>query len=223
MFPDNELRVIWGNSSHSCSSTTSKVCFAALVLTSYPLTVPFGNPCSKIAASRQLMDRRKFSYARVTDRRARWGHPEESNSLNPESRREGSPLKLFVGIDVSSEELEACFMDPEGDTLETLKVENNLHGASHLRDRIVAAADKLPASEIHIGLEATSVYSWHPAMYLHEDASLQERKTKVLTINPKLINKFKEAYADMDKTDRIDAWMIADRLRFGRLTTTIVM
>jgi len=132
-------------------------------------------------------------------------------------------LKLFVGIDVSSEELEACFMNPDGDTLETLKVENNLHGASHLRDRIVAAADKLSASEIHIGLEAPSVYSWHPAMYLHEDASLQERKTKVFTINPKLINKFKEAYVDLDKTDRIDAWIIADRLRFGRLTTTIVM
>jgi hypothetical protein len=27
----------------------------------------------------------------------------------------------------------------------------------------------------------------------------------------------------MDKTDRLDAWVIADRLRFGRLTTTIVM
>jgi transposase len=45
----------------------------------------------------------------------------------------------------------------------------------------------------------------------------------VFTINPKLIHKFREAYADLDKTDRIDAWIIADRLRFGRLTTTIVM
>ncbi|MHA7584825.1 IS110 family RNA-guided transposase, partial [Paenibacillus vandeheii] len=53
--------------------------------------------------------------------------------------------------------------------------------------------------------------------------SLKQRKTKVFTINPKLINKFKAAYADLDKTDRIDAWIIADRLRFGRLTTTIVM
>ncbi|MEB3104074.1 IS110 family transposase [Ferviditalea candida] len=132
-------------------------------------------------------------------------------------------MKLFVGIDVSSEELEACFMNPEGDTLETLKVENNLYGAEHLRDRIVAMADKLPSSEIHIGLEATSVYSWHPAMYLHEQESLQNRNAKVFTINPKLINKFREAYADLDKTDRIDAWIIADRLRFGRLTTTIVM
>jgi transposase len=132
-------------------------------------------------------------------------------------------LKLFVGIDVSSQELEACFMNADGDKLETLTVKNNLNGASHLRDQIVAAANKLAVTEIHIGLEATSVYSWHPAMYLHQDPALRERKAKVFTLNPKLISKFREAYADMDKTDRLDAWVIADRLRFGRLTTTIVM
>lgn len=132
-------------------------------------------------------------------------------------------MKLFVGIDVSSQELEVCFMNPDGDKLESFTVKNNLGGASHLRDRIVAAADKLAASEIHIGLEATSVYSWHPAMYLHQDLELQARKAKVFTLNPKLISKFREAYADLDKTDRLDAWIIADRLRFGRLTTTIVM
>lgn len=132
-------------------------------------------------------------------------------------------MKLYVGIDVSSKELEACFMNSDGDTVERLTVANNLQGASHLRDRIAATADKLAVSEIHIGLEATSVYSWHPAMYLHEDPALQAHKTKVFTINPKLVNKFKEAYADMDKTDRVDAWVIADRLRFGRLTKTIVM
>ncbi|MFR9711094.1 IS110 family transposase [Paenibacillus sp. MB22_1] len=132
-------------------------------------------------------------------------------------------MKLFVGIDVSSQELEACFMNADGDKLETLTVKNNLNGASHLRDQIVAAADKLAVTEIHIGLEATSVYSWHPAMYLHQDPALRERKAKVFTLNPKLISKFREAYADMDKTDRLDAWVIADRLRFGRLTTTIVM
>jgi transposase len=132
-------------------------------------------------------------------------------------------LKLFVGIDVSSQELEACFMNPDGDKLETLTVKNNLEGASYLRDRIVATADKLSSSEIHIGLEATSVFSWHPAMYMHEDPALKERKAKVFTINPKLVSKFREAYPDLDKTDRLDAWVIADRLRFGRLTTTVVM
>jgi transposase len=145
--------------------------------------------------------------------------------LFPESltERSESHLKLYVGIDVSSKELEACFMGSDGEKLQTLTVANNLQGASHLRDRIVAAADKHAVTEIHIGLEATSVYSWHPAMYLHEDPALKARKAKVFTINPKLVNKFKEAYPDMDKTDRVDAWVIADRLRFGRLTTTIVM
>lgn len=132
-------------------------------------------------------------------------------------------MKLFVGIDVSSKELEICFMNADGDKLETLAVKNHLEGASYLRDRIVALADELACSEIHIGLESTSVYSWHPAMYLHQDASLQERNAKVFTINPKLISKFREAYPDLDKTDRLDAWVIADRLRFGRLTTTIIM
>lgn len=132
-------------------------------------------------------------------------------------------MKLFVGIDVSAKELEACFMNGEGETLETFKVNNDLIGASKLRDRIVVASDKLPSSEIHIGLEATSVYSWHAAMYLHEDETLKQKETKVFTINPKLINKFREAYADLDKTDRIDAWLIADRLRFGRLNTTAIM
>nr|WP_235427111.1 IS110 family transposase [Cohnella kolymensis] len=35
-------------------------------------------------------------------------------------------MKLFVGIDVSSQELEACFMNSDGDKLETLKVKNDL-------------------------------------------------------------------------------------------------
>ena len=68
-------------------------------------------------------------------------------------------MKLFVGIDVSARWLEAFFLNPDGDTSETFKVANNLQGASVLRDRIVQVADKLPFSEIHIGLEATSVYS----------------------------------------------------------------
>src|SRR5690606_5385519 len=149
-------------------------------------------------------------------------HPGESIPCIPH-RKEEFTLKLFVGIDVSSKELETCFMNANGDKVQTLNVKNNLDGASYLRDRIVALADQLACSEIHIGLESTSVYSWHPAMYLHQDDSLRKRNTKVFTINPKLVSKFREAYPDLDKTDRLDAWFIADRLRFGRLTTTIIM
>lgn len=96
-------------------------------------------------------------------------------------------------------------------------------GASYLKDLIVKIAQSNSISEIQIGMEATSVYSWHPAMFFHEDESLKEFKTTVFTINPKLIKKFKESYVDLDKTDQVDAWIIADRLRFGRLPLTAVM
>ena len=132
-------------------------------------------------------------------------------------------MRLFVGIDVSSEDLKVCAMNIDGDTLEAFTVLNNYDGATHLRDKLLSLADQVKPKEIHIGLESTSVYSWHPAMFLHEDSSLQERGTKVFTINPKLISKFREAYSDLDKTDYVDAWIIADRLRFGRLPMTMVL
>lgn len=132
-------------------------------------------------------------------------------------------MKLFVGIDVSSQDMKACVMNFAGEALTAFTVENNLTGASYLRDQIVKIAQKNSISEIQIGMEATSVYSWHPAMFFHEDESLKKFKTKVYTINPKLIKKFKESYVDLDKTDQVDAWIIADRLRFGRLPLTAVM
>jgi len=132
-------------------------------------------------------------------------------------------LKLFVGIDVSSQDLKVCTMDSDGDTLDSFTVLNNYDGATHLRDKLLFLAKKQATKEIHVGLESTSVYSWHPAMFLHEDDSLRKLGSKVFTINPKLISKFREAYSELDKTDYVDAWIIADRLRFGRLPMTMVM
>lgn len=129
-------------------------------------------------------------------------------------------MPLFVGIDVSSKNLDACLMDGMGETLATQTVTNNLPGASELRDAILQHAEA--DDTIQIAMEATSVYSWHPAMFFHEDPELKQRRTKVFTLNPKLVRNFKKAYAEMDKTDPKDAWVIADRLRFGRLPKSVI-
>ncbi|MBU0453361.1 IS110 family transposase, partial [Bacillus thuringiensis] len=63
---------------------------------------------------------------------------------------------------------------------------------------------------------STSVYSFHPSMFLHYDEDLQRFGAKVFLMNPKQIANFKKSYSDMDKTDEIDAFVIADYLRFGR-------
>lgn len=114
-------------------------------------------------------------------------------------------------------------MDCDGNSLKKFAVQNNPAGASFLRDQIISLADKHSCKEIHIGMESTSVYSFHPAMFLNEDENLRKYRTKVFVINATLIKQFKKAYPYLDKTDDIDAWVIADRLRFGRLPYTVVM
>src|SRR5699024_11478509 len=59
-------------------------------------------------------------------------------------------------------------------------------------------------------------------MFLDNDEYLQALGAKVYVMNPKQIANFKKSYSDMDKTDEIDAFVIADYLRFGRMPMTVV-
>lgn len=101
-------------------------------------------------------------------------------------------------------------------------VSNDLPGATQLRDKILEAAKIHDVNTLRIGLESTSVYSFHPSMFLHNDESIQALGGQVLVMNPKQIANFKKSYSDMDKTDEIDAFVIADYLRFGRLPMSVV-
>src|SRR5699024_2533213 len=58
--------------------------------------------------------------------------------------------------------------------------------------------------------------------FLHNDESIQALGGQVFVMNPKQIANFKKSYNDMDKTDEIDAFVIADYMRFGRLPMSVV-
>src|SRR5699024_1737280 len=131
-------------------------------------------------------------------------------------------MKLFVGLDVSSFDIKVCFLNGEGDELKSFTVANDLPGATQLRDEIVKVAENQSVSQLRIGLESTSVYSFHPSMFLHNDKFIRSLGGQVLVMNPKQIANFKKSYSDMDKTDEIDAFVIADYLRFGRLPMSVV-
>lgn len=75
---------------------------------------------------------------------------------------------------------------------------------------------------IKISLNSTFVYNFHPSMFLHYDADLQYFGAKVFLMNPKQIANFTKSYSDMDKTDEIDAFVIANYFRFGRNYLSIV-
>src|SRR5699024_6821832 len=131
-------------------------------------------------------------------------------------------MKLFVGLDMSSFDIKVCFLNGDGNQLHSFTVANDLPGATHLRDEILNTAKEQSVDVLRIGLESTSVYSFHPSMFLDNDEYLRALGAKVYVMNPKQIANFKKSYSDMNKTDEIDAFVIADYLRFGRMPMTVV-
>ncbi|OXS64108.1 IS110 family transposase [Priestia filamentosa] len=131
-------------------------------------------------------------------------------------------MKLFIGLDVSSQGAKVCFLNGEGDRLQSFTIPNDLPGEMKLKEIILQTAFSLTCEVIKIGLESTSIYSYHPAMFLHNDKELRAYNSQVFMINPKQISNFKKSYSEMDKTDAIDAFVIADYVRFGRHTMSVV-
>src|SRR5699024_2234766 len=128
------------------------------------------------------------------------------------------PMRFFVGLDVSSFDMKVCVLDQDGARVDTFSVSNDLPGATELKERLLDLTADTEVDILKIGLESTSVYSFHPSMFLHHDADLKALGAKVFVMNPKQIANFKKSYSDMNKTDEIDAFVIADYMRFGRNT-----
>jgi len=123
---------------------------------------------------------------------------------------------LYTGVDVSKRELVCQFMDQHGDTVRpVLAVENNHRGGTELVNTIKSLSQRLNTSVVHVGMEATSMYWYHADQLLREQ--LSDLETRFYVLNPAVINGFKRSYTTMPKTDAVDAWVIADRLRFGRV------
>ncbi|WP_414150012.1 IS110 family transposase [Acetobacterium malicum] len=130
-------------------------------------------------------------------------------------------MKLLVGIDVSSEKLDSCFLDSEDQTLLEESLPNTIAGASQIKAHILKFNEFVHYDRIIVGMEATSVYSFHPSTFLAEDQDLKALKVEVVVMNPKAIHRFKGLF-DEDKTDQIDAYRIADFLRFDRFNVSLL-
>lgn len=100
-------------------------------------------------------------------------------------------MKLFVGIDVSSQRLDVCFINSEDQVLHEAPLPNDIIGASKIKEIILELAQTAHYDVIKVGMESTSVYSFHPATFLAEDAELKELGIEVVVQNPKAIARFK--------------------------------
>ena len=127
--------------------------------------------------------------------------------------------QMLVGVDVSLKSHHVHFMKEDGSTLADFSVSNDQNGAETLIKRMLEAAEKSQANEMKIGMEATDLYSWHLAHYLQDQMKGYEPKfqASIYVLNARKVARFKKGYDSLVKNDRIDAWVIADHLRFGRL------
>ena len=92
-----------------------------------------------------------------------------------------------------------------------------------MSERIVSALSSMQLSDVVIGLEATSIYGDSLVYALREDGRLGQFGRKIHVLNPKQVKKFKDAYPDLPKNDYVDAFVIADHLRFGRIASEVYM
>lgn len=126
---------------------------------------------------------------------------------------------LFVGIDVSSTTNVLCALDFSGNKLLKLEALNNQPGAESILDNILGCLDSNSLEYVVIALESTSFYSTHIANFLASNDILLAYKPLVYCLNPKTISNYRKSFVDMDKTDPLDAYIIADFARCGRITS----
>lgn len=126
---------------------------------------------------------------------------------------------MLIGIDVSLRSHHVQLMDGAGRSLGSFAVTNDQTGADTLIQRMLDTAAKEQLQHLRIGMEATSNLGWHLAHYLKNELQSYEPniQSQVYVLNARKVARFKKGYDTLPKNDRIDAWVIADHLRFGRL------
>ena len=112
-----------------------------------------------------------------------------------------SSTKTILGLDVSKDKLDACLLLPKP---RTRTVPNTPTGHAQL---LTWAAD---AGALHLCLEATSTYGFPVARHAHAAGHT------VSVLQPLAVARYAQATLSRNKTDRLDAALIAD---FGRTQT----
>lgn len=109
-----------------------------------------------------------------------------------------SSTKTILGLDVSKDKLDACLLTPQP---RTCTVPNTPAGHARL---LAWAGD---AGPLHLCLEATSTYGLPVARHAHAAGHA------VSVLQPLAVHRYAQATLARNKTDRLDAALIAD---FGR-------
>lgn len=125
--------------------------------------------------------------------------------------------RAFVGLDIRQANAHVCFLLADGsEPAARWTIPNTQPGAEALGQTLAQLAQRYTITELRIGMEATGLLWWHLAQHLRSTAVLAPFTPQVYALNPHLVSTFRANYGALPKTDRADAFLIAERIRFGR-------
>jgi transposase len=123
----------------------------------------------------------------------------------------------YVGLDVSQHAASVCFLLADGaEPSPRWTVPNTQPPADTLAATLAELAQRDHVDQLRIGMEATGLLWWHLACTLKDAPTLAPFAPRLYALNPHLIKTFRANYGALPKSDHAAAFLIAERIRFGR-------
>lgn len=123
----------------------------------------------------------------------------------------------FVGLDVAQDSARVCFLLADGEEPRPRwTIPNTQPGAADLSADLSRLCILYHVEALRIGLEATGLLWWHLACALKDEAALARFTPQVYALNPQLVETFRKNFGALPKSDHADAFLIAERIRYGR-------
>jgi len=126
---------------------------------------------------------------------------------------------LFVGIDVGSETNFAFAMDFFGNKFLSFSFINNEPGSRILISNVLNCLKSNNFKHVVFDMESTSFYSFHLCCVLASSIELASFNPLVYCLNPKVTKAHRGSFVWIDKTDPLDAVVICDFARVGKITS----
>ena len=127
------------------------------------------------------------------------------------------PTLAFVGLDVSQADARVCFLLADGsEPRSRWTIPNTQPGADALSSELAHLCQAHQIDQLRIGVEATGLLWWHLAAALKDAPSLAPFAPQIYALNPQLVHTFRANFGALPKSDHADAFLIAERLRYGR-------
>ena len=127
------------------------------------------------------------------------------------------PSLAYLGLDVSQDSARVCFLLADGEEPRPRwTIPNTQPGAEALSCELARLCILYHVDHLRIGLEATGLLWWHLACALKDAQALAPFTPQVYALNPQLVETFRKNFGALPKSDHADAFLIAERIRYGR-------